>query len=112
MQTHTSLYAKPRILNALKAINAIVPDQKAHVAGYCLGGTLAAIAAATLARDSKNSLKSLTLFTAQVDFEEAGELLMFTDESQLAWLEDTMWEKGYLDSQHCALTDIRVPDNW
>jgi len=97
-------YLNLGIMEALKAINAIVPDQKAHVAGYCLGGTLASIAAATLARDSGDSLKSLTLFTAQVDFEEAGELLMFTDESQLAWLEDVMWEKGYLDAKHMAGT--------
>lgn len=97
-------YLNLGIMDALKAINAIVPDQKPHVAGYCLGGTLAAIAASTLARDSADSLQSLTLFTAQVDFEEAGELLMFTDESQLAWLEDVMWEKGYLDSKHMAGT--------
>jgi polyhydroxyalkanoate synthase len=96
-------YLNLGIMDALKAINAIVPDQKAHMAGYCLGGTLATIAAA-LARDSGDSLKSLTLFAAQVDFEEAGELLMFTDESQLVWLEDTMWEKGYLDSKHMANT--------
>jgi len=97
-------YLNLGIMDALKAISAIVPEQKVNVAGYCLGGTLAAMAAATLARDSADSLKSLTLFAAQVDFEEAGELLMFTDESQLAWLEDTMWEKGYLDSKHMAET--------
>ncbi|PJB71254.1 MAG: poly-beta-hydroxybutyrate polymerase [Alphaproteobacteria bacterium CG_4_9_14_3_um_filter_47_13] len=97
-------YLNLGIMDALKAVKTIVPDQKAHMAGYCLGGTLAAIAAAALARDNADSLKSLTLFAAQVDFEEAGELLMFTDESQLAWLEDTMWEKGYLDSKHMAGT--------
>lgn len=97
-------YLELGIMEALKAIKTIVPDQKVHLAGYCLGGTLAAIAAAALARDDGDSLKSLTLFTTQVDFEEAGELSMFTDESQLAWLEDTMWEKGYLSGKHMAGT--------
>ncbi|SEG88803.1 PHA/PHB synthase family protein [Marinobacterium lutimaris] len=92
-------YREYGIMDALDAINAIVPGQKIHAVGYCLGGTLLSIAAAAMARDGDDRLKSVTLFAAQIDFEEAGELLMFIDESQLAWLEDTMWEKGYLDRQ-------------
>lgn len=81
---------------ALDAINAIVPEQKVHAAGYCLGGTLLSIANAAMARDGQERLASMTLFTAQTDFTEPGQLALFIDDSQLAMLEAQMRDTGYL----------------
>jgi polyhydroxyalkanoate synthase len=86
----------------LAAIKEIVPDRQVHGLGYCLGGTLLSIAAATMARDGDKTLKSLTLLAAQADFTEAGELTLFINESQVALLEDMMWEHGVLETTQMA----------
>jgi polyhydroxyalkanoate synthase len=90
-------YLKLGPASALDAIAGMMPERKVHAMGYCLGGTLLAIAAAWWQREGSRRLASLTLLAAETDFSEPGELSLFIDESQLAYLEDMMWAQGYLD---------------
>ncbi len=95
-------YLERGLLESLAAVQAIVPRHRVHAVGYCLGGTLLAIGAAALARDGDEALASVTLFAAQTDFTEPGELALFIDESQVSFLDDVMWDRGYLESSKMA----------
>ena len=92
-------YLSLGVLAALDAINKVVPKRKVHGVGYCIGGTLLSIAAATLAQKEDDRLATVTMFAAQTDFSEPGELSVFISPAQLAMLEAMMWKKGVLESK-------------
>jgi polyhydroxyalkanoate synthase len=95
-------YLEKGIKESLRAIKAITNQDFVHCAGYCIGGALLSIASSAMARDGDHSLKTITLLTAQTDYTEVGELGLFIDESQLTFLEDVMWEQGYLDAKQLS----------
>jgi polyhydroxyalkanoate synthase subunit PhaC len=75
-----------------------------HTIGYCVGGTtLAATLALMARRGDADKVATATFFTAQVDFEKAGDLKVFIDEQQIKMLE-SMVTDGFLDGRYMAST--------
>lgn len=105
-------YVDYGVMEALDAVERICGKRGIHGVGYCIGGTLLSIAAAGMARDDDDRLKSLSLFAAQTDFSEAGEISRFISASQLSFLEKLMWRRGYLGSENMggAFSSLRSSD--
>lgn len=98
-------YLRDGLLAALAQTAAVGDGAPVHAVGYCLGGTLLAIGAAALggaAQVLPARLASITLLAAQTDFSEPGELGLFIDDSELAFLDALMWDQGYLDGDQMA----------
>jgi polyhydroxyalkanoate synthase len=95
-------YVRQGPLAALDAIKDAIGEDKVHAIGYCVGGTLLAIALAAMAARGDERIASATLFASQVDFTYAGDLKVFVDEEQVSALEKRMAERGYLDSRSMA----------
>ena len=75
-----------------------------HAIGYCVAGTTLAATLAILARRGEaDKVASATFFTAQVDFEKAGELLNFIDDQQLSVM-PALAPEGYVDGRVMAAT--------
>ncbi len=95
-------YMRDGPLAALEVIKDITGETKVHTAGYCVGGTLLAIALAYLASKKQSRAVTATMFTAQVDFTHAGDLMVFVDEERIASLEKRMKDQGYLEASNMA----------
>jgi polyhydroxyalkanoate synthase len=89
-------------IEAIDHVRARLDVPQVHTIGYCVAGTtLAATLAVLHRRGEQDKVKSATFFTAQVDFERAGDLKNFIDEGQLEMI-GQLSPQGYLDGRYLA----------
>jgi polyhydroxyalkanoate synthase len=91
-------------LAAIEAIKKATGEDEVNAIGYCIGGTLLATTLAYMAAKKIKGVKSATFFTTMVDFEEAGDLGVFIDDTSLKNLEEKMNSRGYLEGSEMAST--------
>ena len=90
--------------DAIEVVRAGLDVPAVHAIGYCVAGTtLAATLAVQATEGEADRVKSATFFTAQVDFENGGDLKHFVTDEALA-LVDRMSAGGTLDGRVMAAT--------
>lgn len=72
-----------------------------NVASYCIGGTLTGTMLAYMGKTGDKRVSSATFFTAQLDFEDAGELQILVDEQTIGVIDEEM-EKGFMPADRMA----------
>jgi polyhydroxyalkanoate synthase subunit PhaC len=96
-------YMREGPLKALDVVANITGEDKVSAVGYCVGGTLLAIALAYMAAKQDHRIGAATFLTTQVDFTYAGDLKVFAaTEEQIAAVERQMAERGYLEGAKMA----------
>ncbi|MWV27199.1 PHA/PHB synthase family protein [Aurantiacibacter rhizosphaerae] len=91
-------------IEAIDVVRDRLKVPSVHTVGYCVAGTTLAATLAVLARRGEgDKVRSATFFTAQVDFENAGELKLFIDEGKLQFIRQAS-KGGYLDGRYLAAT--------
>jgi len=98
-------YAREGIYAAVDAVQKAAGVDRINTVGYCVGGTLLAATLAHMAKKGDERIQSATFFASQSDFKAAGDLLVFSDEAGIKFLEDKMDQAGgVLDAQVMADT--------
>lgn len=91
-------------IEAIATVREALEVDAVHAIGYCVAGTtLAATLALLAARGADDAVRSATFFTAQVDFEDAGELGLMVTEPHLQLIEQ-LSAPGYFDGRYMAAT--------
>ncbi len=91
-------------LDAIDTVRDLLGVPSVHVVGYCVAGTALSMLLAWLsAKGDGDKVASATFFTAQVDFSEAGDLTLFVDDAQLAFI-DSLATDGTLDGRYMGAT--------
>ena len=92
-------------VEAIDVIRDLIGVKAIHTIGYCVAGTtLAATLAMLAAKGEADKVSSVTFFTAQVDFEEAGDLKLFIGDETMGTLKKLTAETGVLDGRVMAAT--------
>ncbi|RZJ19302.1 MAG: class I poly(R)-hydroxyalkanoic acid synthase [Brevundimonas sp.] len=87
-------YLEKGLFRAIDKVREQTGQDAINTVGYCIGGTLMGAGLGHMAAKGDTRVNATTFFAAQHDFEQAGDLRLFTDEHWLAEIERKMDQAG------------------
>ncbi len=87
-------YVEEGTIRAIDTVREIAGTEQINALGFCVGGTMLATAAATLASRNRKPLASLTLLTSFLDFDNTGTMNVFVDEAMVRMREISMGQES------------------
>lgn len=97
-------YLELGAIKALHVAHEIGGADRVNALGFCVGGTIVASALAVMRARGEEPVHSLTLLTSLLDFEDAGVLDIFIDETQVRMREATVGHGGLMPGRDLANT--------
>ncbi len=98
-------------LAAIDAIRRITGQRQFNTLGFCVGGTILSTALAILAARADRAAISLTLLATLLDFNDAGEIGCFVDDTSVAAREASLGKGGILSGRELAAVFSALRDN-
>ncbi|MEM5439513.1 class I poly(R)-hydroxyalkanoic acid synthase [Paraburkholderia diazotrophica] len=93
-QTEWDAYLEQGVMQAIEVARTISRADKVNALGWCVGGTMLSSALAVMRANGDESVASVTLLTALLDFSEPGDLGVFIDEMGVSMREQTIGRGG------------------
>jgi polyhydroxyalkanoate synthase len=92
-------YLQEGVIEPLEYIKTL-GFHKVNTVGYCIGGTLLAIAISYYKSNNNTIINSASFFTTLLDFSNPGELGALINKSTIDYIENKVSEVGYLDKNY------------
>jgi poly[(R)-3-hydroxyalkanoate] polymerase subunit PhaC len=96
-------YVEAGALKALDVARAVSGAEKVNALGFCVGGTLLAVALAVAAARGEKGIESATFLASMLDFSDTGEIGLFIDEPSVALRERAIGGGGIMPGRDLAL---------
>lgn len=105
-------YVLDGVVKAVDVVEDISGEKQINVAGYCIGGTLLAVALAYYsAKRMRNRIKSASFFTTLLDFSQPGEIGAYINDPIISAIEAQNEAKGYMDGRSLSVTFSLLREN-
>ncbi|GHA33147.1 class I poly(R)-hydroxyalkanoic acid synthase [Photobacterium aphoticum] len=105
-------YVVDGVVKAVDVVEEVTGEKQINAAGYCIGGTLLAIALAYYsAKRMRSRIKSATFFTTILDFSQPGEIGAYINDPIISAIEAQNEAKGYMDGRSLSVTFSLLREN-